>query len=173
MAAPAVAVAMKTHPEYEVKAAYLVNFARYVTWPGESFDKPDDPIVICVLGQDPFGDYLDRTIAGKEINGHPLVAERLDRVEEAAGCHLVFVARSERYRETALLAALRGRPLLTVGESDRFVHDGGAINMSLSSDNRVQFEVNLDITSHAGLKVNSTMLSLAKAVHRTAAEVRE
>jgi len=146
--------------EYEAKAAYLLNFSRYVSWPaGES-----GPLQVCVLGQDPFGDVLDRALQGRSSNGRPLQARRLQSVSEAQGCQLVYIGQQEDRRQPDWLGQLGGRPVLTVGESPRFIRDGGMINLLLIR-NTVRFEVNLEAASRAGLSVSSRMLSVAENVY--------
>ena len=116
--------------EYEVKAAFLYNFARFVEWPAEARHDPATPFVIAVVGHDPFGAVLDETVAGKAVGGRPIEVRRVARAEEARDAQIVFVAPSERPNMAAILKTL-GRPgILTVGDSDGFASQGGAINFT-------------------------------------------
>ena len=153
-------VCAQTVNEYQVKAVFLYNFARFVEWPA---DPPTVPIVIGILGEDPFGNALEETVRGKTINGHELAVKHLKSGQEARGCQIVFVASSERRRLRPLLASLGGAGVLTVGETEGFAESGGIISFTLEDD-RVRFEINVDAAQRAGLKISSKLLSLAKVV---------
>jgi hypothetical protein len=113
--------------EYQVKAAYLLNFTRYVEWPSEALDAPDAPMSICVLGRDPFGPVLDATVQGKVSQGRSLTVTRIRSPREASACHLVFVSRETWREQRALLESIRTKGLLTVGETDEFAQKGGPL----------------------------------------------
>lgn len=164
------AAEQRTFPEYEVKAAFLLNFTRYVTWPQSAFAEPEEPLVIGILGQDPFGALIDETVAGRlGDGGRPIEVRRLSEPAAAAACHIVFISRAERH-QAALLESLDSRAILTVGESERFLRDGGGINLSIDRNSRVSFEVNLEATDRAGLTLSLHMLNLADRVLRPAQE---
>lgn len=146
--------------EYEAKAAYLLNFSRYVSWPASD----SGPMAVCVLGQDPFGEVLERALQGRSSSGRPLLARRLASAEQAQGCQLLYISQSEERRLPDWLASLKDKPVLTIGESPRFIRDGGMINLLLVR-NTVRFEINLDATSRVGLKVSSRMLGVAENVY--------
>lgn len=147
--------------EYDVKAAYLVNFTRYVTWPALS---PGDPLVLGILGRDPFGGALE-ALAQKSGGEHPLHLRRLRRVEEAdqGPLHILFVSASEEERLPAILRRLDGRPVLTVGESRFFAERGGMIELEVEG-RRVRFSVNLTEAEESRLAVSSQLLKLARVV---------
>ncbi|HEX2250524.1 MAG TPA: YfiR family protein [Gemmatimonadales bacterium] len=150
--------------EYQVKAAYLLNFTRYVDWPSEVFDAPAAPMTICVLGQDPFGPVLDATVKGKVSHGRSLTVRRIQSSREASGCHVVFVSRETWRSHRELLESLRSKGLLTVGETDEFAQKGGVIGFIIQEET-VRFVVNTDARDRAGLRISSRMLSLAAAVY--------
>jgi hypothetical protein len=150
--------------EYQVKAAYLLNFTRYVEWPSQAFESPDAPVRLCVLGRDPFGSVLDATLRGRTTNGRSLDVRRIQRSTEAAGCHLVFISRETWGTRRELPRALQSRGVLTVGESDEFAQEGGVIGFVIK-DETVRFVVNADARDRAGLRISSRMLSLAAAVY--------
>lgn len=152
-----------TTDEYKLKAAYLFNFAKYVEWPAARLPAPDSPIVIGVLGADPFGDRLDRTVRGRSIGRHPVVVRRARRVEDLAGCHMLFVGRGEAARARQVAELLRDSPVLTVGEASDFVSTGGMIWLGRTGD-AVEFDVNLDAVRHAGLAIGARMLASAREV---------
>lgn len=151
-------------PEYEVKAAYLLNFTRYVEWPARAFAKPADPVVLCVLGADPFGALLERTVAGRTSQGRSIETRRVDGAAQARGCHLVFVTHAEWRRRPDVLAALARRGILTVGEGADFTEAGGVISF-VHVEETVRFAVNLTAVDAAGLRISSRMLALATKLY--------
>lgn len=150
--------------EYQVKAAYLLNFTRYVEWPARAFDRPGDPVTICVLGQDPFGSVLDATLLGRTAQGRPASVRRISTVGESEGCHLVFISRETWRTQPDLPRKLRSFGMLTVGESDEFAQRGGVIAFVIQNE-AVRFVVNAEARDRAGLRISSRMLSLAAAVY--------
>ncbi len=150
--------------EYQVKAAYLLNFTRYVEWPSEALDAPGAPMRICVLGRDPFGPVLDATVQGKVSQGRSLTVTRIRSPREASACHVVFVSRETWREHREFLESLRTKGLLTVGETDEFAQEGGVIGFVIQEET-VRFVVNADARDRAGLRISSRMLSLAAAVY--------
>jgi hypothetical protein len=149
--------------EYEVKAAFLYNFAKFVEWPEGAFHGSDDALTFCVLGEDPFNGALDRAVSGKIIDGHPLRVSRPRQISDLRSCKILFLAASERKNLPQLLASLRGAPVLTVGDSEHFIQAGGMIGF-LIDDNKVKFEINVRATGDARLSASSKLLALAKTV---------
>lgn len=154
--------------EYRVKAAMLLSFTRYVEWPQVAFPAPDAPIVVCVLGSDPFGSVLDDAIRGRMNNDRALVARRMPGGEGLlSGCHVVFLpATSDGAGFQDMIGRINGKPVLTVGESSLFLDIGGIIRFVRSEEDTIQFEVNLDSANRAGIRISSRMLSLATKVKR-------
>ena len=148
--------------EYRVKAAYLLNFTRYVEWPASS--PPDSRLSICVLGSDPFGRILDATVAGRTVQGRPLEVRRVQTASEASGCEVVFVSRDAWRRNPGSLEALGSAGSLTVGDSEQFARGGGVIGFVIL-DETVRFVVNDTARDRAGLRISSRMLSLAAAIY--------
>lgn len=144
--------------EYEVKAAFLFNFAKFVEWP----DPASGPIRLCIVGDDPFGNNLEETVRGKTINGRPIAIRRIKAGENPQGCQIAFISASER-PPRSLLDLLQGASTLTVGEAPNFAKQGGIINFVLE-DNKVHFEINVDAAEQARLRISSKLLSLAKIV---------
>jgi hypothetical protein len=147
--------------EYEVKAAFLYNFARFVEWPPEALRA--EPFVIAILGRDPFGPVLDETVSGKTVAGRPIQVKRASRVDEVRDAQIVFVSNSENKDLAAILKALDKPGLLTVGDVDGFAEQGGAINFTVQS-RRVRFEINPTQAEQAHLKMSSQLLKLATLV---------
>ncbi len=150
-------------PDYDVKAAYLLNFSRYVSWPSTAFADQKAPMVICVFGNQPFGSWLAKAFWGRVAGEHNLVVQRIHELGRLKACHLVFVGQEEEPVQAQLLDSLRDQHVLTVGESSHFLQDGGIIRLAMS-DNIMRFEVNLTAASRAGLKISSRMLSLSANV---------
>ena len=150
--------------EYEVKAAFLFNFAKFIEWPPNGFASPQSPMAICVLGENPFGNILDDTLGGKMIGNRPLEARRLRDKAEARHCQVVFVSSSESARLAEIIESLRGANVLLVGESNGFAASGGTIQFTIG-DSRVRFTINIDAVNRANLMFSSKLLSLAKIVH--------
>jgi hypothetical protein len=146
--------------EYEVKATFLFNFAQYVEWPPEAFPTPTAPIIIGVLGDDPFGKLLDETVRGETVKNRPIAIHRSRQVENLRHCHILFISKSERSRLGHIIASLTGKHCLTVGETDRFAHNGGVINLRLQGAT-VRFEVNMEAARRGGLTISSKLLRLA------------
>ena len=149
--------------EYQVKAAFLYNFAKFVEWPPNSFRDPAAPLQICVLGQDPFGDELRNITNAKTVNGRKFEVRQVADLQLAKTCHILFIASSEKAQFKQILEGLRGTYALTVSDTRGFVEQGGMINFVLEND-RVQFEVSRKAVEQAGLKISSKLLSVAKLV---------
>lgn len=159
--------------ELQVKAAFLYNFAKFANWPGGTFRGPDSPLVIGVVGGDPFREALERGVAGKTVGGRPFAVRRVRDPVTDPGSHILFVAAGESRRLPRLLEQLGDAPVLLVGETPGFASDGGVINFFIE-ENRVRFEVNLTAAERARLRLSSKLLSLARLVgERPAAAVGE
>jgi hypothetical protein len=148
--------------DYEVKAAFLYNFVKFVEWPTRALEGRD-AIVIGVLGEGPLGATLERTLAGKTVGERRIVARRLATGGEAGTCHVVFIGAALAPQTAEILKGLEGASVLTVGESERFAEAGGMIGFTLEA-NKVRFEINRAAAEHAGLRLNSQLLKLATNV---------
>jgi len=146
--------------EYQVKAGFLFNFAKFVDWPPHKFNQPDSPLIIGIVGDDPFGSLLEEAVQDKQINDRSVLVQHIDTMEELRKCHIIFVCRSESDRLGPILAEVRGDNVLTVGETDKFISKGGMINFVMVGD-KVRFEINNSAAKHAGLKISSQLSSVA------------
>jgi len=149
--------------EYQVKAAFLLNFTKFIEWPASAFDTPDSPIVICILGDDPFGKTLDQIVAGEVVAGRKIVVQRIKHLPPIKSCQELFVYRQEKEVLKTLPAV--GPGVLTIGEGESFVRDGGMIAFVLEN-RRVRFGINEAAAASAGLKLSSKLLSVAKSVEK-------
>lgn len=152
-----------TASEYQVKAAFLYNFAKFVEWPSSSFSDASTPLRICIFGQDPFGQELQNIANEKIVNGRKLSVSQVADLQTAKACQILFIASSEKAQLKQVLESLRGSGALTVGDIKGFVEAGGMINFVLENQ-RVRFEVNRKAAEQAGLKVSSKLLNIAKSV---------
>lgn len=141
--------------EYHVKAAFLFNFAKFVSWDGAS----GQAIVIGIAGDDPFGAILDATVRGKTVGGRLYEVRRFASGEQVQGCHILFVSSSEKRRFRDLVRQA-GPGVLTVGEIPQFVREGGIVGFYLEG-NRVRFQINAKAAEDAGVRIHSQLMSLA------------
>ncbi len=148
--------------EYDIKAAYLYNFAKFVEWPSEVFDDASSPLILCILGKEPFNDSLD-TIKGKTIRERELVIKRFTRVEDINECHILFISTSEEKHLSRIFKKINDMHILTVADLEGFAHRGGMINL-ITVGNKVHFEINVDAAQRAELQISSKLLKLAKIV---------
>jgi hypothetical protein len=147
--------------EYEVKAVFLFNFAQFVDWPPEASAGPQAPLIIGVLGDDPFDGYLDDTVRGEKLNNRPFVVQRFRRVEDIDGCQVLFIGHTSPSELEHIMAALKGRSILTVGDTEGFAEDGGIIRF-VTEKNRIRFRINVDAAEAAHLVISSKLLRLAE-----------
>ena len=150
--------------EYQVKAVFLFNFAQFVDWPSDSFPNPDSPIVIGVLGEDPFDGLLDDAVRGETAHGRPLKIQRFQNASEVGVCHVLFIGPKDQIHLAEVLRDLQGRNILTVGESDNFAKSGGIIRF-VTDKGKIRLRVNVDAARDANLKLSSKLLRPAEIVH--------
>ncbi len=149
--------------EYDVKAAFLMNFAKFVEWPSTAFASSGSPIAICILGKDPFGRAMDDVVEGETVNGRKVTVQRMTDPPAPKTCQMVFAAGAGK--ETAKALSGLGRGVLTVGEGENFVRDGGIIGFVIEN-RRVRFDINQPAAVAAGLTLSSKLLSVARAVEK-------
>jgi hypothetical protein len=149
--------------EYQIKAVFLYDFSQFVEWPTNAFPESQTPLVIGVLGDDPFGTYLDETVQGEKVNGHPLVVQRYRSVEDAKNCQILFVSQSESERLGAILAALKDKNILTVADIKDFNKNGGVIRF-VTEQNKIHIRINLAAAKNASLIISSKLLRAAEIV---------
>ena len=155
-----VALAAPTAPQ--VEAVFLFYFSQFVDWPAGAFADQSAPIVIGVLGDDPFGGALDQAVANERVNGRPVVVRRVKSVADTTGCHILYISSSESPQLAQILGALKGRDVLTVSDVDHFVESGGMIRFVLI-DQHVRLVINPQAAQSAGLKLSSKLLRAAAA----------
>jgi hypothetical protein len=154
---------MTVAQEYQIKAIFLFNFVQFVTWPATAFPGSHTPITIGILGNDPFGPFLEEAVRGEVIDGRSLTIKRFQVIGEVSDSQVLFVSKSEAGRLRQILAALQGTSILTVGEAEAFARQGGMINFIIV-DNKVRYEINVEAAKRANLDISSKLLRLAKIV---------
>ncbi len=163
VAVPSPGDAQEILSEYQVKAAYVFNFLKFVEYPEDTFADPIAPIVIGVVGDYRFGNALAQVVIGKTVQGRDLVTRNYRDTENMRGAQILFISDSERKKLPQILAGLRGASVLTVADMDGFLEAGGMVQFFFEYD-RVRFAINLDNAAQAKLKMSSKLLSLAKVV---------
>lgn len=169
--APQIAAA-QTGPasEYELKAAMLYKLTRFVEWPPAVYRDPKAPMVLCILGRDPFGDFLTSIASSQTTDGRPVEIRHARNNKEVRACHVIYISSSERKSIGEILSALRGYSVLSVGEMAQFAAHGGMVQFSLD-DRQVHFEINLEAASRADIKISSRLLALARIVKSQSSEL--
>ena len=147
--------------EYALKAVFLYNFCRFIDWPARAFGSPDDPMVIGVFGENPFGRMIENTVKGETLRGRRLRVEYYRRPSDLDRCHVLFVSASETNRADEIIAAVAGRSVVTVGETDSFLDRGGMIALT-ADQNRVRLRINPAALRAENLAASSKLLRVAE-----------
>jgi hypothetical protein len=164
-AVPETCAATPRAEEYQVKGAFLLNFAKFVEWPPQTFKTPTDPIVICILGENPFGPGLDKAAQSTVASNRSVSVRQLSDSQQAGQCQIAFVTASERKLSKALLQAAHDMSVLTVGESDGFITNGGVIGFKMDGE-KVRIEISSVAADRAKLHISAKLMSLAQAGKR-------
>ncbi len=153
--------------EYEVKAVYLNNFSKFITWPSfTSSDSKNSPFYICILGDDPFKIKLDITVENETVEGHPIKIDRLQTLNKIKHCHILYVSRSEKSNLKTIVEQLQDYPVLTVSDLDDFIQVGGMVEYYMDN-NRVRFKIHPIHVRQSGLLPSSSLLEIATIVGST------
>lgn len=156
-----VAFADAALPEYQVKAVVVYKVAKFVSWPSDSFPSGQAPVVMCIAGDDPFGQYID-DLNGHSIHGRPMIVRRVELSRDGMQhCHIVFVGDAPERDD--VLEAIAERPVLTIGDTDGFAKSGGMLGLNVNN-NRVVFEINMNAVKEARLNISASLLQLATIV---------
>jgi hypothetical protein len=152
--------------EYRIKAVFLFNFTQFVEWPSSAFSDSGSPMVIGILGNDPFGAFIDQVVQGELVNNRPVTVRRLKGTEDVTGCNILYVCQSEEGNMRNVLTAVKGRPILTVSDAGGFSHDGGMIGF-FEEDHRIRLKINNREALADGLKISSKLLRPSQIVTST------
>jgi YfiR/HmsC-like len=148
--------------EYEIKAAFLYNFAKFVEWPDQAL-VPGTPFTVGVVGDPDLADALQETMRGKNVRGHRFEVRHFAGPDDLQVCHMLFIGSVNKGDVQAILSVLRGTPVLTIAQVGDFTRLGGIIELSLEN-RKMGFEINAGVARKAGLKISSQLLKLARAV---------
>jgi hypothetical protein len=149
--------------EYQVKAVFLYNFAQFVEWPEDAFTSNHSPLVIGVLGENPFGEYLNEAVQGEVLNGHPLKVQQYEKVEEVVNCHILYVNQNKKEALGRTLNALQSKSILTVGDAGNFIEQGGMVRF-FTEKGKTRIQIDLESTKKADIVVSSKLLRVADVV---------
>jgi hypothetical protein len=147
--------------EYEVKAAYVFNFAKFVDWPSTAFSAKNSPIIIGIIGNDEFGTLLGNIVKAKTIQEHTIAVRQLKWPSDLSACHIVFIGASEQKQVKQITDSLQDRPVLTITEAEEGVQSKGIMNL-LVEGGKVQFEIDVASAEKAHLQISSKLLRLAR-----------
>lgn len=157
------ALAQTPSREYQLKAVFLFNFTQFVNWPATDFENDQSPLVIGVMGDNPFGNYLSLTVAGEKINGHPLAVQHYKSEEEIKSCHILFVNFNETKKLEQVLGSVEGKNTLTVGDDPDFLKQGGMIKFVMNN-NKIKLQINMEACKESKMVISSKLLRLAEIV---------
>jgi hypothetical protein len=147
--------------EFQVKAAFLYNFTRFVSWPSSAFASPTAPFVIGILGNDPFGSYLEDIVDQEKVDEHPIVIQHYNDIKDIGNCQMLFIPSGDDKKIKEALATAAHQNILTVGGADKFVHWGGVIGF-IKEDNKLRVQINVAAAKAAGLEISSKLLKISK-----------
>jgi hypothetical protein len=149
--------------EYALKAVFLYRCSQFVEWPENAFSDSGSPLVIGILGSDPFGNAIDATVKGEVVNGRKVVVQRYDGISDVKDCHILFICNSEEERVDEVLEGIRNQHILTIGDTAGFASRGGMVEIDIER-NKLQAKVNLRSAKASGLTISSKLLRLAKII---------
>jgi hypothetical protein len=149
--------------EYQLKAVFLFNFTQFVDWPSNVFENDRSPLVIGVIGENPFGSYLTQTVSGEKINGHPLTVQYFKNEEEIKSCHILFVNIHETKKLEQVLEAVKSRNILTVSDQPDFLKQDGMIKF-VTNNNKIKLQINMEACKESKMVLSSKLLRLAEII---------
>ena len=149
--------------EYQVKALFLLNFTKYVDWPATAFAETNSPIVIGLYGENKFGDALVKAVEGRTVSGRQIVIQPIEKNGDPGKCQILFIGDSEKNHLGEILDKIKALPVLTVGESDQFLEQGGMIHF-VKKEGKIRLEISLEAARRAKLEISSKLLGVADVV---------
>jgi hypothetical protein len=151
--------------EYDLKAVLLFNLAQFVEWPSNAFTSKDQPVVIGILGRDPFREVLDDVVRGEIVQGRKLTVKRYSSARAAQEANILFIAQSEEVRIPRILAELKDKPILTVSDIENFARRGGMVRFFINAEAKIKLRVNIDVVKQHGLGISSKLLRVSEVEH--------
>jgi len=155
--------AVVSAPEHEVKAAFLYNLGKFITWPSDIFDQQKDEFFICIFGQDPFEDYIDMIAEAKKVQKRKIIINRFNQINQNKQCNIIFITKSEQSKLEHVLNWAKGKPILTVSDINSFIEKGGMIKF-YKRHGRVNIAVAINRLERHHLKASARLLSIVKIV---------
>ena len=156
-------IAQNPSLEYQLKAVFLFNFTQFVDWPAESFRNNKSPLVIGVIGENPFGKYLEQAVSGETKDGHPVVVQYYQDEEAAKSCHMLFINLPESDKRKEVIEKIKEVPVLTVSDASDFSVQGGLVRF-VTRKNKIKLQINLEACKELGLVPSSKLLKLADII---------
>jgi len=153
---------LATENPNRIKAAFLRNFAHYVTWPASAFPDERAPWQVCIVGRDPFGDMLENTFKGRQEQQRPFEIQRAETLDKLQACHIIFVGLDSPAARRSILSELKNKPILTVSDAPEFLREGGVIRFQVGD--RVRLNINLDQARAASLAIQTRMLEVSQEI---------
>lgn len=151
----------QTSAEYQVKAVFLFNFTRFVDWPGTAFESSNSPFVIGILGNDPFGNYIDETVKDEKMGERSIIVRRYKTIKDVDNCQILFISAAEAEQSKSALQELKEKHILTVSDASNFASTGGIIGFIIEN-NKTRMQINIDAARAASLVISSKLLGVAK-----------
>lgn len=147
--------------EHQVKAVFLYNFTQFIAWPPASFKSPDEPFIIGIIGNDPFGSFLDETVAEEKIGTHPIGVQRYNDPKNIGHCHILYINSNDKESIKTILSAVSEKSILTIGDHPDFCQWGGIVRF-FTDQNKIRLQINVEQSRAVGLNISSKLLSVAK-----------
>jgi hypothetical protein len=151
----------KAASEYQVKAVFLFNFTQFIEWPAETFNSPDEPFVIGIIGENPFGTYINETVSGEKYGTHPIVIKNYKKREDIGNCQMLYITSDEQEEVKNILASISQKNILTVNDLPGFTKNGGMVQFYIEN-NKIRLRINVERSKAAGLNISSKLLSVAE-----------
>jgi hypothetical protein len=151
----------KAIQEYKVKAVFLYNFTQFIDWPSSAFNSPEEPFVIGIIGEDPFGPYLEEAVAGEKIGLHPIVVRHYTNLKDVGNCHILYINSKDEDWVEKILSSVSQKNILTVSDAPNFNRLGGILRF-FTEDNKIRLQINVERSKAVQLNISSKLLSVAK-----------
>lgn len=148
-------------PEYQVKAVCIFNFTQFVEWPTDALSPEQGPFIIGILGENPFGTYLEEVVSGEKVNGHPITVKYYKNANEIKLCHILFIGKSDTFNSADIILSFKGKTTLTVSDLPYFLQNGGIIRL-YTKNNKIQIQINLEAAKTANLIISSKLLKMVE-----------
>ncbi|MEO8088244.1 MAG: YfiR family protein [Bacteroidota bacterium] len=147
--------------EYQVKAVFLYNFTQFIDWPATSFNTPEEPFVIGIIGENPFGFFLDEVIAGEKFGTHPIIVKKFEEIHDISNCHILYINSSDAIWVGKILSSVSDKNMLTVSDAPNFSKVGGMVRF-FTENKKIRLQINVERSKASRLNISSKLLSVSK-----------